>query len=227
MDTANDPRLRVVEQALVDVEERIRHGHIKAQYDRDGAQAAIEAGSSALQELKYTYAEPDQLVSMEAFDRLETSADELEAAMGGDSFHEEIEEDALAVARLRWTIDQIRSLADRLSLDSDELETAVEVRPGRVISVREHPDGDIWMTRVAAGRSLPVVTNDGSVDDDDQVGVALLPPTEIHGAVSEGMFLGDADGVLTGVEEGAEGRPDVPAGAYAETRNTLDGFLQD
>jgi predicted RNA-binding protein with EMAP domain len=226
MDTANDPRLRVVEQAWADLEERIRHGHIKAQFDPKGAQAAIEAGQSALQELKYTYAEPGQLVDMEAFGQLVDSAGELETALGGEGFHAEIEEDPLAVARARWTIDLVHSLEDRLFLEGDELETAVEVRAGRVISVREHTAGEIWLTRVAAGRSIPVVTNDPTVDDDDQVGVAFLPPTEVHGVVSEGMFLGDGDGVLRGVEAD-EGRPDVDEAAYAETRNALSGFLSD
>lgn len=225
MDTANDPRLRVAKQALADVEERIRHGHIKAQFDREGAQAAIEEVTSALQQLTYTYAEPGQLTSMEAFESLEASADALQAALGGEGFHEEIEEDALAVARARWTIDLIGSLADRLYLDGQELETAIEVRAGRVISVREHPDGDVWLTRVAAGRSVPVVTNDPTVDDDDRVGVAFLPPTEIHGVVSEGMFLGGEEGVLRDVEEGGRGRPAVPEAAYNETRNALNGFL--
>lgn len=227
MDTANDPRLLVVEQALADVEERIRHGHIKAQFDRDGARAAIDEASSALQQLKYTYAEPDQLVEMEPFEQLETSAEELEEALGGEGFHEQIEEDALAVSRARWTIDLVDSLADRLSLEGAELETGVQARVGRVLSVREHTEGEIWLTRVAAGRSVPVVTNDPSVSDDDRVGLAFLPPTEIHGVVSQGMFLGDAEGVLTDVEEDEHGRPTVPAEAYAETRNALDRFLSD
>lgn len=226
MDTGNDPRLAVAERALEDLDERIQHGHIQAQYDQKGARAAIDRGLNALKQLKYTYAEPDQLVAMEAFDELLAAVDDVEAALGGEGFYDEIEEDALAVARARWTIDTIRSLEERIHLEGQELETAVEVRPGRILSTREHPEADLVLTRVAAGRSLPVVTNDLSVADDDQVGVALLPPTEIHGALSEAMFLGASDGVLTGVEEGAGGRPDVPDEAYNETRNMLDSFLE-
>lgn len=226
MDTANDPRLALAEQALSDLHERIQQGHIKAQFDQKGALSAIETGQGALKELKYTYAEPDQLVAMDGFDQLVEAVDELEAALGGEGFHEEIEEDPLAVARARWTIDNLRSLEERLFLDGTELETAVEARVGRVLSTREHPEGDLILTRVAAGRSLPVVTNDLSVADDEGVGVALLPPTQIHGVLSEGMFLGADEGVLTGVEEGDQGRPDVPGKAYAETRNMLDGFLE-
>jgi predicted RNA-binding protein with EMAP domain len=227
MDTAEDPRFRVAEQALVDLHERIQQGHIKAQFDRKGALSAIETGQGALKQLKYTYAEPDQLVEMDQFGTLEQAVDELEQALGGEGFHEAIEEDALAVARARWTIDTLQSLEDRLFLDGNEAETAVDVRPGRVLSVREHPSGEIQVTRVAAGRSVPVVTNDVSVGDGDEVGVAFLPPTEVHGVVSQGMFLGGSEGVLTDVEAGPEGRPAVPGSAYAETRNALDRFLTD
>lgn len=226
MDTANDPRIRVVEQALDDVATRIRQGHIKAQFDQAGARQALEEGQAAVKQLRYAYAEPDQLVAMDAFDQLLASFDGLEAALGGEGFHEEIEQDALAVARARWTIATVRSLEERLFLEDEELETGVEVRVGRVLSVREHPSGEVLVTRVAAGRSLPVVTNDPSVADDDRVGVAFLPPTEIHGVLSEGMFLGAEDGVLSDVEEGPEGRPEVPTGAYKQTRNALDRFLE-
>lgn len=226
MDTANDPRLLVAERALADLAERIKHGHIKAQFDGARANAAIEAGQASLKQLKYTYAEAEDLVAMEAFQTLVANADELEQALGGEGFHEEIEEDALAVARARWTIDNVRSLEERLHLEASEPETGVDVRAGRVISAREHPSGEVLVTRVAAGRSVPVVTNDLAVDDGDQVGVAFLPPTEIHGVISEGMLLGASDGVLTNVEEGEDGRPDVSEGAYAETRNMLDVFLE-
>lgn len=225
MDTANDPRLLVAEEALADVETRIRQGHIKAQFDQARAEQALEEGQAGLKQVKYAYAEPDQLVAMEGFQQVLAAADELEAALGGEGFHERIEEDALAVARARWAIATIRSLEERLLLDGDELETAVDVRAGRVLSVREHPTGEILVTRVAAGRSLPIVTNDPSVSDDDRVGVAFLPPTDVHGVLSEGMFLGAEDGVLTDVEEGPEGRPEVPEAAYAQTRNALDRFL--
>jgi predicted RNA-binding protein with EMAP domain len=108
MDTAEDPRLRVAEQALEDLHERIQQGHIKAQFDQKSALAAIETGQGSLKELKYTYAEPDQLVEMDQFGTLEQAVDELEQALGGEGFHEAIEEDALAVARARWTIDTLQ-----------------------------------------------------------------------------------------------------------------------
>ncbi len=226
MDTANDPRLAVAEQALEDLKASFEHGHIKAQFPRDRAAQAVERGLGALKGLKYTYAEPDQLVSLPQFNELMEAIDVVETLLGGPGFEDEIDEKPLAVAQAAWAIETIRSLEDRIQLTGDSLELAVEVRPGRVVSKAEHPDADdLWVTGVAAGGSLRIVTNDGSVETDDRVGVAMLPPTDLRGIVSEGMFLGDDDGVLTDVRPGPHGRPDVMPTAYAETRNMLNQYL--
>lgn len=228
MDTANDPRLAVAERGLEDLKDHIEHGHIKAQFPRERAAEAVERGLGALKGLKYSYAEPDDLVASPQFNELLEAIDIVETLLGGPGFEDEIEEDELAVAHASWTIDTLRSLEDRLRLTGDGLELAVDVRPGRVVSRAEHPEADdLWITRVAAGNSLRVVTNDGSVEKDDRVGVAMLPPVELRGVVSRGMFLGDGEGVLTDVRPGPDGRPEVPPTAYTETRDQLSAYLKD
>jgi predicted RNA-binding protein with EMAP domain len=226
MDTAEDPRLLVAEKALEDLAQRVNHGHIKTQYDQKAVQEACQTGLNALQALKYSYAEPDDLVEMPQFDELMGVADEVEALLGGEDFHSEIDEEPIAVARARWTVDTIRTLPDRIHLEGQNRETAVDARVGTVLSVREHPNADdLNVTSVAAGRALPVVTNDLDVAADDEVGVALLPPSELRGVISEAMFLGDDSGVLADVSEDGHGRPDVPDEAWHETRNAVSQFL--
>lgn len=226
MDTANDARLALAERALEHLKDHLRHGHIKAQFPKEEATQALEDGVGSLKALKYTYAEPEALVEMDPFHDLEEATRRIEEHLGGPTFHEDIQEKPLAVAHARWTINLVDTLRDRLLLDGDELELAVEARKGRIVSTHEHPQADeLLVTRVAAGRGLTVVTNDDSVGQDDEVGLALLPPTDLRGVISEGMFLGDEEGVLTDVDAGASGRPDVPEAAYDETRNQLSAYL--
>lgn len=226
MDTANDPRLAVAEKALEDLKGSFEHGHIKAQFPRDRAAEAVERGLGALKGLKYAYAEREQLVSMPQFNELMETVDIVETLLGGPGFEDEIDEKPLAVAQAVWAIDTLRSLEERIQLTGDGMELAVDVRPGRVVTRSKHPTADdLWVTGVAAGSSIRVVTNDGNVDTDDRIGVAMLPPTELHGVISRGMFLGDEDGVLTDVRPGPNDRPEVPPTAYAETRNMLNQYL--
>ncbi len=226
MDTANDPRLLVVERALEDLDETLQHGHIKAPIPQDEVRDAVNAAQSALQTLKYAYADPEHLVEMDAFSDLQTSMTEAETLLGGSSFHEEIDEKPLAVAQARWAIDLVTTLEERLFLPGEGLQLGVIVEKGRVLSTRDHPDADeLLVTRVAAGRGLTVVTNDQTVKKEDEVGVALLPPTDLRGVVSEGMFLGADQGVLRGVEAGPDGRPEVEGAAYHETQNMLTAYL--
>jgi predicted RNA-binding protein with EMAP domain len=226
MDTAEDARLAVAERALEDLESRLTHGHIKAQFPRDEALDAVERAKGAVKALTYSYAEPDQLVEMTEFDDLVQAADVVETLLGGQDFHEEIDEKEVAVAEARWALDTIGSLEERLFLDGGP-ETAVQARVGRVLSASAHPQADdLQVTGVAAGRSLTVVTNDLDVSADDRVGVALLPPSELRGVLSTGMFLGHDGGVLADVEPDADDRPDVPDEAWHETRNQVAAYLQ-
>lgn len=227
MDTAEDPRFALVEQALEGLGTSITHGHIKANFPQDEAADAVERGLGAVKALKYSYAEPKQIVSMAEFEELVKAAEIVETLLGGEGFEEEIDEKPLAVAQARWTVDTVRTLEDRLFLDGDGLEVAVEARAGRVVSASPHPNADdLQVTGVAADGGLTVVTNDLDVDADDRVGIALLEPTDLRGVVSTGMFLGGPEGVLTDVEPDAHGRPDVPDEAWHETRNQLSAYLE-
>lgn len=230
MDTAEDPRFAVLERALLDLKGIFERGRLKAQFPREQAVERAERAHAALMELKWTHAEPEALREMDAFARLLGAADAVEELLGGRDFPDRIAEQAVWVARTRWALSQVRSFGDRLELPGDGWETAVEAAVGRVVSTSDHPEADqLLVTRVAAGRSLRVVTNDTSVEKDDRVGVALLPPVELRGVVSEGMFLGGGGGagVLRDVEEDAEtGRPDVPEEAWAETRGLLAEYAR-
>lgn len=222
MDTGNDPRLAILDRALQDARRNVETGRLRAQFKKAAALEALATGHAALMVLRYAYQPAAELVEMDEFGNLTASADALEDALGGPGVEERIKEDALAVAQVAWLTDNLRSLEQRLALPGEGLELAVDARAGRVVSASKHPNAEnLVLCRVAAGRPLRVVTNDASVRADETVGVALLPPVELRGIVSQGMFLGAGEGILRGVAPDAHDRPDVPPEAWAETRGLV------
>lgn len=223
----DDPRLQVAEAALETMGEVFEHKHLQRQDIPHGTCArACQEGTSALQEARYTYASPQALRELEAFRRLVGVAGSLREALGGEAWHEDVPGTALGTARVRWGLDVLEGLPHRLDLASTGPEAGVDARVGRVVTARDHPEADLQLLRVVAGRGLDVVTNDPSVEADDRVGLALLPPSEVGGTVSEAMLLGvPGEGVLVDVDETGEGRPDVPDEAWSETRNALERLL--
>ncbi len=227
MDTAQDPRLRVAEQALGTLESIFQHGLLKAQFPRRRCEDACGKARSALMSLKYSYADAETMRGMPQFQQVLDAADTIEEHLGGSAWWERITEDELAVARTRWGLELLRGLPERLDLQGEGLELGVDAGVGRVVSTREHPAADaLLVTKVNAGRGRTIATNDLSVEPDDAVAVARLQPVEIRGVVSEGMFLGvPEEGVLRDVGEDADGRPDVVDDAWKETRGIISEYL--
>ena len=72
-----------------------------------------------------------------------------------------------------------------------------------------------------------MITNDLTVKEGNRVAVALLPPANFRGIISEGMFLGAGEGVLKDVKGEIGGLPKgIPLDALKETRNLVEAFLK-
>jgi predicted RNA-binding protein with EMAP domain len=223
----DDPRLRVAEAALETTASVFEHRHLQRQDIAHGeCLQRCQDGLSSLQEARYTYAAPDDLRALDAFQRVVDVAAELRKALGGEAWHESVPGTEQGIARVRWGTNVLATLPERLDLPGTGLEVGIDARVGSVVTARDHPEADLQLLRVAAGRGFDVVTNDLAVAADDRVGLALLPPSEVGGRLSEAMLLGvPGEGVLAGVEAGDDGRPDVPDEAWSETRNALDRSL--
>ncbi len=111
--------------------------------------------------------------------------------------------------------------------DPEEVAHGVDIRVGRILSVAKHPNADsLLICNVdLGGKAITVVTNDLTVKEGDKVAVALLPPKNIRGIISEGMFLGAGEGVLKGVEGSPGEWAKVPKETLAEARNFVNEFL--
>ena len=191
------------------------------------------------QSLTYSYLEGDELVNSPDVASLKEKGEQIIEYLGGDDWNkkflsnapkEDKEKTQENIAKVRFFLDTIIGLKDRLSLGpiNDPI-VGVDIKVGEVMSVTKHPQNDkLLICNVNLGkRAITVLTNDLNVKENNKVGVSLLPPQSFSDIVSEGMFLGmdgsilkDVDGELGQMPKG------IPIESLNETRNLVENYLK-
>ncbi|NJE07273.1 tRNA-binding protein [Thermococcus sp. M39] len=238
-DTSKDYRLLVAEKAVELFLKTIEHAKFKGRWDKKKAIKLAKEMLPELQAMRYSYLDPKELIDTPQMKALKEKAQGIIEALGGEDWHhkflsladksekEKVEE---AVAKVRFFLNTILNLDKRLALGKiNDPVIAVDIKVGEVMSVGKHPNADrLLVCNVNIGdRAITVVTNDLTVKEGNRVAVALLPPANFRGIVSEGMFLGAGEGVLKDVKGEIGGLPKgIPLDALKETRNLVEAFLK-
>ncbi|NJE84626.1 tRNA-binding protein [Thermococcus sp. CX2] len=238
-DTSKDYRLLVAEKSVELFLKTIEGAKFKGKWDKKKAIQLAKEMIPEIQAMRYSYVEPKELIETPQMQALKEKANGIIEALGGDDWHhkflsladkserEKVEE---AVAKIRFFLNTILNLDKRLALGKiNDPVIAVDIKVGEVMSVGKHPNADrLLVTNVNIGeRAITVVTNDLTVKEGNRVAVALLPPANFRGIVSEGMFLGAGEGVLKDVKGEIGGLPKgIPLEAFNETRNLVEAFLK-
>ncbi|WP_457620014.1 hypothetical protein [Methanopyrus sp.] len=174
-----DPRIRLLLAYVNRVKDRAASGGYSG-VNRRRLTEVLESVESTLQELRYSYLPPEDVS-----ERLKGLLPDLEDVIDTDE------------PELRWLVEYLEHADDVFGREIGDEADAVLCVVGEVGSVREHPNADnLYTTIVNTGRfgKRTVVTNLTDVEEGDSMAVALLPPREFSGVVSEGMFCGEADG---------------------------------
>ncbi len=236
MDTASSPQIRMAEVAVEKLLKTLESAKFRGNWDRKGAISAAKEIARRLPEIKYSYMEPGELRESEAMRALKEGCMKILQSLGGREWQREFLSRAAreerrsveeAAARIRWALNVLYNLDARLTLGDDPA-YAVDIRVGEVMSVHRHPDADrLLICNVNVGRAITVVTNDLSVREGDRVAVALLPPAEFRGVLSEGMFVGAGEGVMKNVDGEIGTAPRLEADALQEVRNQVMRVLRE
>ncbi|WP_324735486.1 tRNA-binding protein [Thermococcus sp. SY098] len=237
--TSKDYRLLTAEKAVELFLKTIEHAKFKGRWDKKKAIKLAKEMIPELQAMRYSYLDPKELIDTPQMEALKEKAQGIIEALGGEEWHhkflsladksekEKVEE---AVAKVRFFLNTILNLDKRLALGKiNDPVIAVDIKVGEVMSVGKHPNADrLLVCNVNIGdRAITVVTNDLTVKEGNRVAVALLPPVNFRGIVSEGMFLGAGEGVLKDVKGEIGGLPKgIPLDALKETRNLVEAFLK-
>jgi predicted RNA-binding protein with EMAP domain len=238
-DTSKDYRLSVAEKSVELFLKTVEGARFKGKWDKKKAIQLAKEMIPDIQAMRYSYVDPRELVETPQMKALKEKAIGIVGALGGEDWHhkflsladknerEKVEE---AVAKIKFFLNTILNLDKRLALGKiNDPVIAVDIKVGEVMSVGKHPNADrLLVTNVNIGdRAITVVTNDLTVKEGNRVAVALLPPANFRGIVSEGMFLGAEEGVLKDVKGEIGGLPKgIPLEALVETRNLVEAFLK-
>lgn len=184
MDTASDPKIIMAERCVRDMERYI--GNIR-DIKKSGILKDFEA---KIMELKYSYGELGDLKP--TLEEIKKFCVNLVNLLGGNDWAKKLKDmrfSSLSIAHIKFCLNILYNLENRLRLPA-EPEYAVDIRIGEIESVMKHPNANkLRICNVNVGKVITVVTNIEGVKEGEKLAVALLPPVEFFGVVSEGMFL--------------------------------------
>jgi len=238
-DTSKDYRILVASKARENYLNLIPTASFRGSWNKKQAVDMGKQMNSNFQSLIYSYLEGDELTNSPDVAELKEKALKIIEYLGGDDWSkkflnnapkEEREKTQENIAKVRFFLDTIIGLKDRLALGPiNDPVLSIDIKAGEVMSVTKHPKNEnLMICNVNLGkRAVTVVTNDLNVKDENKVGVSLLPPQSFSDIVSEGMFLGMNGSILKDVEGELGSMPKgIPMESLNETRNLVENYLK-
>ncbi len=185
MPSHEDPRYLLAWWGMEKVERVVRNPG--KPIDKAKAQKLLQEMWAELKRLRWSGLPSDMASEMAV--PLSQKASEMREVLG---LKGEIKD--LIKAQASWALWYLQTLPQRIRR-AEEVSPgeAVDVFSGEVVSVSDHPNADkLKVTRVSLGNlALTVVTNIQDVKEGQVRAVALLPPADLRGVVSWGMFCSD------------------------------------
>jgi uncharacterized protein len=237
-DTRKDYRLLVAEKSVELFLRTMEGANLKGKWNKKLALQAAKKMIPEIQTLYYSYLSPDDLAETPQLISLLDSYGKVIVALGGDNWQrqflergsrEEKEKIEDVLSKIKFFLNIIIGLKTRFKMgEIKDPIIGIDIKKGEILSVFSHPRADgLMISNVnLRERVITVVTNDLQVRKGDQVAVALLPPENFMGTISEGMFLGAAGGVLKDVDGDLGQLPrGIPLESLNETRNLIESFL--
>ena len=217
MDTSKDPRILFGEKVINILERSLQSVPVSGKKELF---AKVKEMQRVLTQIKYSYLNGAALRDSDMAKELKNLCGEIARSLGKDW---DAKVSPIISANIKFALNNLFNLPDRMLLPNDPA-YACDIRKGKIISVEKGKN--VLICKVDVGtRKITVVTNDLSAREGNEVAVAFLPPAEIYGIVSEGMFLGAGEGILKNVKGKLGELPHVPKEALEETRRKILAFI--
>lgn len=215
-ESAKDPRLLLAERAIDTLQENFRQKiPIRLEMSKAALQKVISGAKSAIMTVKYSYQSPSDLAKDENVLKLVTLGQRLLEQILQAKTPETPSN--LALSRIEWSLRFLAKLADYLADDIYTVGRSVDLKVARIqnVSPIQKSKGMLIGTQVHDGeRVLMVVTNLIHVTVGMNLAIAMVPPSEVGGVISEAMFVNDAV------------RPE-PAGSLLNEKDINIGPIED
>ncbi len=193
-ESAKDPRLLLAERAIGTLQDNFRQKiPIRLEISKPDLQNVISKAKSAIMTVKYSYQPPTDLAK---------DLNVLKLVEFGQRLLKQIKQEKvpetpsnLALSRIEWSLQFLAKLSETLTADIHTLGGSVDLKVARIqnISPIMKSKGKLVITQVHdSEKVLTVVTNLINVKVGMNLAIALVPPSEVGGVVSEAMFVSDS-----------------------------------
>jgi len=194
VDTANDFRLLVAEDAVARLERRIRQWGMPWPVNKSKALELVERARKALLRLKYSFLPSEMILESEELKTIVDSAVQLRGLIFPEVMPKLEGSRRMALAEIRYSLIILLGLPNRIRLGEDNHpEWAIDVVGVKVTRVEElRGASNLYYTRAAAGNiAFTIVTNLREIREGEVRAAAILPPVEFHGVISEAMYASE------------------------------------
>lgn len=194
MDTSKDFRILMAENALLRLESRIRVWNLNYPIHKNKALELIRKAKTHLNAVKYSYLPLSYLLRNDDVIQLGLVGKELAKEILPPKGVEVPQKNRLHVAELKYALVQLVGLRARMALGEENLpEYAVDIIGVEVVSVLKHPSAkNLYVTRAGTPQyGFNIITNIRDIKKGEVRAVAVLPPQEFFGLVSEAMYCSD------------------------------------
>ncbi len=186
-DTSKDPRILVGEIALAKWEAALKQKlGIRFKLTKKEISDLLSSMKSSLMELKHLYCSSESLVHMKPINRISSGAGMLWKAM--EEGYAKERKESLLYATIRWSHKILTGLPKREVQRDSPLAAGVDLMAVKLRNISKV--GEFWVTKVHDGQEdWKVVTNLSGLQAGMCIPLAFIPPADVGGIISEGMFI--------------------------------------
>lgn len=195
-DTRNDYRILVAEHALGLLENIARSRGIPGVVEWRSIEQLVEEAKKQLMSMKYSFLPPRMLAEQEPTRRLQELSKEIaRLLLPWDKIRAmSLDKKArMSIARAKYAIRILYGLPYRLILgDENDPLYAIDIECARVLSVSKHRRAEnLYITRAQGVLTYTVITNIESIKKGEIRAIAILPPIDLRGEISEAMYCSE------------------------------------
>ena len=195
MDTANDYRFILAEDAINRIEKRVKAWNLPWPIRKREVLESIDVLRKRLLKLKYSFLPANLMLKSEELKDLVSGSMKLKEELIDKERTYGMPKNIsqrMSLAELKYSLSILIGLPQRLKLgEENKPEYAVDV-VGVEVSRVEDLTEKLKVTRASAGSFvLTIVTNLKEIKVGEVRAAAILPPVEFHGVISEAMYSSD------------------------------------
>ncbi len=195
LDTAKDARVLILEDALRRIDNIVTNRRLRVHIEYNRLEKLLQQANSMLYEIKYSYAEPDQLAEHPSMKRLVEAVSEIgrlvHTAVEVSGYRPKTTKERLVHAELEYAVRIAEGLPRRLRQCDSDPGYAVDIIVVEVSKVEPVAGATrLFSCRCTDGtRIWNILTNLSGIKAGNRLVCTALPPVEMMDGVSEAMFL--------------------------------------